>query len=386
MKNKRTAKVLLATMGLTVAMPAMSAFAATDISGHWCENVITRWETKGLISGYEDGTFRPDQAITRAEFVSLANRYLGYKDAAVISFSDVAASDWYAGQVAIAVNKGYAGGFDDNTFRPGENLTRAQTASIVARLTGLAGNAAASESFADAAQNPDWAKGAIGAVAEAGYMIGDENNCFNPNKALTRAEAVAILDRLSFLLDVKPAKPGISGGAIGGGGGFGSSDIVIDFEEGNITEETVVDGNPVVSTETETTYGGFAIETTVFDAAAVDAITTVKEIPEGMEIKKVTLPAGSVFEAGRYTITLTQDIEKTGEYTFTIADILAVIDSNSEAYRALSDLAELRGETSPLITCTQMASDKLIWNIEVMTPEQQVAVFKQLVVTLGKTN
>ena len=125
MNTKRTAKVALATFGLSVMLPT-AAFAATDTQGHWAGSVLAKWESQALISGYEDGTIRPDHEISRAEFVALVNRVAGYQAAgSTVKFGDVKTGDWYAGQVAIAVNEGYIGGFEDNTFRPNDSVTRA---------------------------------------------------------------------------------------------------------------------------------------------------------------------------------------------------------------------------------------------------------------------
>lgn len=66
----------LLPLALTAAMivPSVPAMAApSDIAGHWAESVITQWQSKGLIQGYEDGTFKPGNTITRAEFVTLMN-------------------------------------------------------------------------------------------------------------------------------------------------------------------------------------------------------------------------------------------------------------------------------------------------------------------------
>lgn len=203
MNKKRTAKAVLVAFGLSVALPT-AALAATDINGHWAENVLTKWEKSGLVSGYADDTMRPDNAITRAEFVVLINRVAGFTDSsATISFTDVSEDDWYAKQVAIAVSAGYIGGFEDGTFRPDEYVTRAQAASMIARLVDLIADADRAMQFNDAANMPDWAKGVIGAVANAGYMVGDENGNFNANRPLTRAEAIAILDRIFEVEDLQ---------------------------------------------------------------------------------------------------------------------------------------------------------------------------------------
>lgn len=395
MNKKTTAKALLATMGLTVLMPAASALAATDINGHWCENVIERWENEGLIAGYEDGSFRPDQPITRAEFISLVNRYLGFNTSSAISFSDVDVNDWYAKQVAIAVTSGYVGGFDDNTFRPGDYITRAQTASIIARLTHLSNKPEESYKFDDAYRNPEWAKGAIGAVAAKGYMIGDEKNNFDAPDPLTRAEAVAILDRLRFLLE------GGSGTStpVGGGGTVAVTTAVVPFTDKN-TVSKVENGTITVTTTENTKLGELLIVTTVFGTGDdrisnlyddPDATTKVIKIPDDVEITKVTLPKTATIYAANYDVSekyqlvLKKDIVKTGEYTFTIEDIYnALKDKESSAGQALSDLARMKGWDYALIECEQVDSKTLNWKFDAMTAAQQEQAFSQLIVTLEK--
>lgn len=89
--GKNFTKKLL-PLALTAAMivPSVPAMAApSDIAGHWAESVITQWQSKGLIQGYEDGTFKPGNTITRAEFVTLMNNAKGFWSEGSINFSDV---------------------------------------------------------------------------------------------------------------------------------------------------------------------------------------------------------------------------------------------------------------------------------------------------------
>ena len=82
-----------------------------DIDEHWAEQNIIDWIEKGLIKGYEDGSFRPDKSITRAEFITLVNNAFGFKEIASASFKDVLGSDWYAEDVGKAVAEGYITGW-----------------------------------------------------------------------------------------------------------------------------------------------------------------------------------------------------------------------------------------------------------------------------------
>ncbi len=195
MKKYQAIAFLLSTaMTVSTAVPALAA--ANDISGHWAEATITQWQNAGRIGGYEDGTFRPDQSITRAEFVRLLNSAVSTQGSAPISFSDVSPSDWYYNDVAKAVGNNIASGFEDGTFRPGETVTRMQAAVFISNALHLTSNEAGANGFTDAAQLPSWAKGAVGAVVAGGYMSGYPDGSFGGSKGMTRAEAVSTLDRV----------------------------------------------------------------------------------------------------------------------------------------------------------------------------------------------
>ena len=84
-----------------------------DIAGHWAEKGIKVWTARQLAGGYPDGTFRPDSPITRAEFLTLVNRAFGYTVAGQATYSDVAETDWFAGEIAKAAAVGYLGGYPD---------------------------------------------------------------------------------------------------------------------------------------------------------------------------------------------------------------------------------------------------------------------------------
>lgn len=88
--NKKVGKMTLSmALAAALAFAPAQAFAApaTDISGHWAEKVITQWQEKGLISGYEDGTFKPDNSVTRAEFVIMLNKALGFTQKGNVTFA-----------------------------------------------------------------------------------------------------------------------------------------------------------------------------------------------------------------------------------------------------------------------------------------------------------
>ena len=133
--------------------------------------------------------------MTRAEFAKLVNRTLGFTAESEISFSDVTERDWFHAEVAKAVAAGYAQG-SGGLFRPNQPVTRAEAAAMLARAAGLAAKEERADAFADAASIPAWARGSVGAAAEAGYMTGYPDGTFGALGSITRAEAVVTLDRV----------------------------------------------------------------------------------------------------------------------------------------------------------------------------------------------
>ncbi|MED4956240.1 S-layer homology domain-containing protein, partial [Paenibacillus macerans] len=111
----RAALFLLAVLLMIPASPlsvpgralAASALPA-DLQGHWAEEVLSRWLEQGLISGYADGKIRPDQPVTRAEWMAMVNGRFGLAaEAGTLAFADVKPAAWYAAAAAAAVRQGY---------------------------------------------------------------------------------------------------------------------------------------------------------------------------------------------------------------------------------------------------------------------------------------
>ena len=192
---KRTLPMALATI-LAVSHAQVALAASNDLNGHWAKDVITEWQDAGLIKGYEDGSFKPDNSITRAEFITIMNNMFGFTDAKAVSFTDVKSGDWYYGAVAKAMEAGYCKGYEDGSFKPDATITRAEAAVMIANAAGLKANEAATNIFTDAAAMHPWAKGSIGAVVEAGFMSGYPEGNFDAARSITRAEAISSLNRV----------------------------------------------------------------------------------------------------------------------------------------------------------------------------------------------
>lgn len=169
-----------------------------DIAGHWAEPQLTEWSDRGLIDGYEDGTFRPDQIISRIEFVTLVNRLFAFKDIGDIQFSDVPSVAWFASQVKAAKAAGYIQGYADGTFHPDQRLLRVEASTMLSLLVPMLVEEGTNplSAFKDQASVPDYGRVSLNAAIEAGYINGFPDQTVRPMQAVTRAEAIVILDRI----------------------------------------------------------------------------------------------------------------------------------------------------------------------------------------------
>lgn len=198
----RVKKVIAIILCLVMVVGNFSAvFADTmatnvDFEGHWAQTTIQKWIDEGRISGYPDGSFKPNANITRAEFVKLVNGLIDYDTKGNVSFNDVKTGDWFYDVVSIANEIGYISGYSDTKFGPNDNITREQAAAILSRIQYLGENADVAKNFSDNTKISSWALGTVGAASEAGFINGYENGSFKPLNNLTRAEAVTMLDNV----------------------------------------------------------------------------------------------------------------------------------------------------------------------------------------------
>ncbi|MEG0181476.1 MAG: N-acetylmuramoyl-L-alanine amidase [Peptostreptococcaceae bacterium] len=167
----------------------------TDTNNHWAKSQIKDFVLKGYINGYSNGTFKPDESITRAEFIKLVNRTFNYTSKGSNSFKDVKSDQWYYDEVLIAINHGYINGYSDNTFKPNEKISREEVAKIIATITNKKGDGVLN--FKDSKSISDWAKQYVDAVSDNSLMGGYDGNLFKAKASITRAESVTTLSRIN---------------------------------------------------------------------------------------------------------------------------------------------------------------------------------------------
>ena len=166
----------------------------TDMAGHWASAAVAALANKDVINGFPDGSFLPEQTVTRAEFSKMLCLVLQLQKSDWQSaFSDVAAQDWFAPYVLSLADAGVITGYE-GSFLPEEYITRQDAAVMTWRALQEKGvSLSGSPAFLDAAQIAGYAQEAVGALAAAGILNGYEDGCFLPLGETTRAEAATIL-------------------------------------------------------------------------------------------------------------------------------------------------------------------------------------------------
>jgi hypothetical protein len=177
--------------------PPALASRFPDLHGHWATPYIEAMADRGLIKGYDDGSFRPQQAVTRAQFAALvATSYGDVRPVRPgITFVDVPPSHWAYRAIDLAQRRGFLGGYPDQTFRPDQPMARVQ--GIVAVASGLGLGAAPASvlgQYRDRSQIPSYAIGAVAAASQQNLVINyPDPEQLRPQAAMTRAEVAALI-------------------------------------------------------------------------------------------------------------------------------------------------------------------------------------------------
>ncbi len=194
---KTLAAAFLPTILTVTAFNAHVLANTDDISGHWAETQIKEWANIGYISGYPDGTFLPDNSITRAEFLTLVNKIFKFENKININFIDVRPDYWAYSEIQKGISAGYVSGDKNGTFRPDDFITRQEAAVIINKLLDNTEITENKPNFKDAYDIDEWAKNSVDIVYEYGILSGFPNGTYRPKKYMTRAEAVSALKRLT---------------------------------------------------------------------------------------------------------------------------------------------------------------------------------------------
>lgn len=165
-----------------------------DISGHWAKDSILKLTNAGVVSGYPDGTFKPTNTVTRAEFTVMLVKALNLETRVGKTFNDTN-SHWAKDSISTAAAYDIISGYNENTFGPNDLITREQAAVIIARAAQLE-TATDELNFADSKAISSWAKPGVAAAFNSRFITGYPDNSFKPQGKTTRAEAAIIIGKL----------------------------------------------------------------------------------------------------------------------------------------------------------------------------------------------
>ncbi len=182
------------------------AFPFSDVAeGDWFYESVGEVYESGLMIGTAKNVFSPDKTLDRAMFVTILGRLAGIEGGGVSPFTDVENPSWYSSSVAWAYGAGIIEGYPDGTFRPNEAITREQAAAMISRFIDATGLRTVKSGgifdLSDEDEVSDWAADAVDAAEKIGLFAGDENGNLNPQKEASRAEAAAIFARLKRATD-----------------------------------------------------------------------------------------------------------------------------------------------------------------------------------------
>lgn len=180
---------------ITARATVVVDYEKSDWSNHWGKDNIRKAMDKGWVD--KSTTFRPNDAINRAEFIKIVNKAFGYTEVGSESFDDVNEKDWFYKDICIAMKAGYINGKSPTKFDPESYITREEVAKIATTIMNNTDTDYDKISgFTDAKDVSDWAKPYVEGALEAGYLKGNPGNTIKPQGQTTRAESVVILGRM----------------------------------------------------------------------------------------------------------------------------------------------------------------------------------------------
>jgi len=211
------------TVSATVDHLTVFALMSSDVArfsdtvGHWAEADVLKLASLGIAGGYPDGTYRPNEEVTREQFAKLVALAAGLEPVSepvvalaaglepvsepVLEFGDAGEiAGWAEPYVGAAVDAGIIAGYPDGTFGPKDPVTRQQVAAMLVRALDLEVEEGAVTGFADDDAIASWAKASVAAAVDAGLIAGYTDGTFKPQATATRAQVAKMLSVLVHMV------------------------------------------------------------------------------------------------------------------------------------------------------------------------------------------
>lgn len=261
------AAALVLSSAIVPGSVSHAAETPKDVKGHWAQSYIEKAIDAGIVAGYKDGNFRPENAVTRAEFSHMLNSALGNTGTATVSFKDVAQKDWYYADVSKAVAAGYTSGYSDNTFGPNRSITRQEAAVMLSLVVPTYGSTAVLTSYPDYSKVGSWAKSALERMVGKGYIsVYSNDKKLHPQDKMTRAQAATVIVNLITKENIVKSQTDVAAAASQLSNSIYSNGLAISASSGNgsvTLDKCVVLGTLSVTGGTVTLSNSRASQATV---------------------------------------------------------------------------------------------------------------------------
>lgn len=292
---------------MTIGISSIS-FAYSDTSEHWAREAIDDMSDKKIVNGYSDGTFKPNNEMTRAEFIAVVNRMLGLKNESSRYIPDISRQDWYYADVRKAVEAGILKGDDAGYIRPNDTITREEAVVVLARAFKIADAVGIDISYSDRSEISDWAKTNVYTFVRYGYLNGYDDNIIRPKSPITRAEALTIIKRIIPNILTENIYKGIIQGN------------TLLYENNIVLNQVVIRGNLIIKED-------------IIDTLKINNV----EVKGNLIIQKQNKNISKIIVGGKIVETYAKEVETDNQYinkeygiSFAIPSTATVVESNKQ--------------------------------------------------------
>ena len=221
-------QIIISFIFITIFILSSHAFAFSDTQDHWAEDTISRFQEYNIIKGYQDGSFQPNQYLTRAEVATIINRLIGATKESYRYVPDITRQDWYYSEIRKSLQSGVMLGDDNGYVYPERYITREEAVVMIGRAFCVETQRDIFVPYTDANEISKWSKDYFNTFINIGYINGYQDGTVHPKGNITRAEFITILDRMFENIVVKGIYTGsISGSMLIIGKGVTIKDAII---------------------------------------------------------------------------------------------------------------------------------------------------------------
>lgn len=300
-------KKIIPIMLMSMLTVSSSVYAFSDVDNHWAKDSIDKLSQINIVKGYEDNTFRPDRNMTRAEVATIINRLTGAKKESLKYIPDLDRQSWYSSEIRKSVQTGVITGDENGYVRPTAYITREEVVTMLSRAFYVSGNTTLAENYIDEEEISKWSKDYFATFVNYKYIMGYEDETIRPKAYITRSEFVTLLGRMFNTI------------AVGG------------MHTGKVDGNIIIAGDNVV-------LNNLTINGNLVIAAGTSKTLTLKNVEvkgnlilcEEMDIEKIYVQGKKIYAYERESDTLEQ--YKNDEYgiEFSISNQVKIIEAWKE--------------------------------------------------------